>query len=75
MRYAGGAPYGLAVLGTSGSDEGVFGRDAGVTWIALAGDGGEQSVRIPYGGGDEHSAARISNQALSLLWRHLKTAS
>ncbi len=75
VRYAGGAPYGLAVLGTSGSDEGVFGRDAGVTWIALAGDGGEQSVRIPYGGGDEHSAARISNQALSLLWRHLKTAS
>ena len=25
VRYAGGAPYGLAVLGTSGSDEGVFG--------------------------------------------------
>jgi len=74
VRIAGSATYGMAVLGTSGSDEGVFGRVAGVTWIALAGDGGEHSVRIPYGGDDEHSAARISNQALSLLWRHLKTA-
>jgi nicotinamide mononucleotide (NMN) deamidase PncC len=62
-------------LGTSGSDEGVFGQAEGVTWIALAGDDDERTARTPYGGSDEQSAARISNQALSLLWRHLKTAS
>ncbi len=75
VRAAAGATYGLAVLGTSGSDEGVFGNAEGVTWIALAGEDGEHTLRIPYGGSDDPSAARISNQALSLLWRRLKTAS
>ncbi len=75
VRAAGGTTYGLAILGTSGSDEGVFGQAEGVTWIALAGDDDERTARTPYGGSDEQSAARISNQALSLLWRHLKTAS
>ncbi len=74
-RVAAGTDLGLAILGTSGNDEGVYGQAEGVTWIALANDAGAQSLRVPYGGADEATVARISNQALSLLWRHLKQAS
>ncbi len=74
-RVAAGTDLGLAILGTSGNDEGVYGQAEGVTWIALADESGAQSLRVPYGGADEATVARISNQALSLLWRHLKQAS
>lgn len=72
MREATGATYGLAILGTAGEGEGIFGTEKGVTWIAMAGDKLERSVHVPYGGADEYTVARIGNQALSLLWQHLR---
>ena len=74
VRDLGRTDFGLAVLGTSGSDDGVYGRADGLTWIALAFADGVRTTRIPYGGSDDHTAARLGNQALNLLWRHLKTA-
>ncbi|MFN8494230.1 MAG: CinA family nicotinamide mononucleotide deamidase-related protein [Caldilineaceae bacterium] len=62
-----GATYALALLGTAGADEGVYGKRNGETWIALAGPQGAPSVRCPFGGQDEYTLQRIGNQALALL--------
>ena len=66
------ADFGLAVLGTSGADEGVYGRTSGRTWLGLASADGVETVLCPFGGKDEYTTVRIGNQALSLLWNHLK---
>jgi hypothetical protein len=61
----------VATLGTSGADEGVFGRGSGKTWVALAGAGEPKTSFVPFGGRDEYTVVRIGNQALILLWNHL----
>jgi len=75
VRDLGRTDLGLAILGTSGSDDGVFGRADGVTWIALAAADGAQTTHVPYGGSDDHTVARLGIQAMNLLWRHLKIVS
>ena len=65
------ATFGLAILGTAGTGDGIFGSEKGVTWLALAGDGLETTESLPYGGTDEYTVTRIGNQGYSLLWQHL----
>jgi nicotinamide-nucleotide amidase len=71
LRTTSGATLGLALVGTAGAEEGIFGRVPGETWLAL--DDGERvhTVRIPFGGRDEFTYVRISNQALIELRRWL----
>lgn len=67
-----GATYGLAILGTSGADEGVYGDQTGQTWIALANaDGVIHTQQIQLGGGDEFTKVRIGNLAMGLLQHQL----
>jgi nicotinamide-nucleotide amidase len=66
-----GATYALALLGTAGADEGVYGARSGETWLVLAGPQGIQTSRCPFGGQDEYTLVRIGNQALGLLQRVL----
>jgi nicotinamide-nucleotide amidase len=67
-----GAAYGVAVLGSAGADEGVYGSEAGHTWVGVASVASVHSVMCPYGGQDEYTIVRIGNQALRLLWDTLK---
>lgn len=71
LRTVSGATLALALVGTAGPDEGIFGRAPGETWLAL--DDGERvrTVRIPFGGCDEFTHVRIGNQALIELRRWL----
>ncbi|MCS6827171.1 MAG: CinA family nicotinamide mononucleotide deamidase-related protein [Caldilinea sp.] len=71
LRAVSNATLGLALVGTAGAEEGVFGRVPGETWLAL--DDGERmhTVRIPFGGCDEFTHVRIGNQALIELRRWL----
>ncbi|RIK35970.1 MAG: competence/damage-inducible protein A [Chloroflexi bacterium] len=68
-RQLSGATYALAVLGSAGADEGLYGQRSGESWIALAGPDGVQTLRCPFGGQDEYTLVRIGNQALGLLHR------
>jgi nicotinamide-nucleotide amidase len=67
-----GATYGVAVLGSAGVDEGVYGSEAGRTWLGVASAASERSLLCPFGGQDEYTIVRIGNQALRLLWDTLK---
>ncbi len=71
LRGATGASYGLALIGTSGDDEGVWGSGEGETLIVLAGPDGEEAVHINYGGRERATSIRLGNSALTLLWRAL----
>lgn len=61
----------LAVVGTMGEDEGVFGTQSGETWLALATGHGAHTARIAYGGREETTVLRVGNSALVLIWRAL----
>jgi len=71
LRTVSGATLGIALVGTSGADEGVFGRESGATWLAL--DDGAQiaTTHIAFGGQDDYTHVRIGNQALAVLQRWL----
>ncbi len=64
IRNESGATLGVALVGSSGEDEGVFGRDSGETWLGLASDAGVETVQIPFGGVDDYTTLRITNQVL-----------
>lgn len=66
-RSHAGATYGLALIGTSGQQEGVFGTTSGETWLAIAGDDLLESSHIRFGGQDDYTIVRIGNQALREL--------
>ena len=72
LRSYTGATYALAILGTQGEHEGVYGRTSGRTWIGFATPDGSQAVLSPYGGRDEYTITQIGNHALRLLWQELK---
>lgn len=72
LRQAAGADLALALLGSRGADEGVYGRANGRTWLALAAADGVQTALCPFGGRDDYTVVRIGNQALGLLWAWLK---
>ncbi|MEM7531874.1 MAG: CinA family nicotinamide mononucleotide deamidase-related protein [Chloroflexota bacterium] len=66
------ATYGLAILGTSGVDEGFYGNNRGETWIALAtADGVIDTQHVNFSGGDEFTKVRMGNTALGVLWREI----
>jgi nicotinamide-nucleotide amidase len=65
----GAAPLGLALVGTYGADEGVFGAGQGETWLALTDGQQVDTARIGYGGTDDYTTVRIGNQALRALWK------
>lgn len=71
LRTSTGAELGLALVGTAGADEGVFGREAGETWIALADRDQVAALRIAFGGQDEFTHVRLGNQALAEVRRWL----
>ena len=72
-RSQAGATIGLALIGTAGADEGVFGAKSGDTYLALAGGLDEENrletAHIPYGGQDDYTITRIGNGALRELWK------
>lgn len=72
LRATTAATIGLALVGTSGVDEGVFGRKAGETWLAL--DDGKTvfTAQIAFGGQDDYTHIRLSNQALLELNRWME---
>ncbi len=62
-----GADINVAILGTSGADEGVYGVTSGETWLAQADVESTQAARLPYGGMDEFTLVRIGNYALRMI--------
>jgi nicotinamide-nucleotide amidase len=68
-RHQAGATIGLALIGTAGSDEGVFGTQSGETWLALAGENRLETARLRFGGTDDYTIVRIGNDALRKLWQ------
>jgi nicotinamide-nucleotide amidase len=66
-RHQAGATIGLALIGTAGSDEGVFGAQSGETWLALAGEDRLETARLRFGGNDDYTTVRIGNDALRQL--------
>ncbi|MBW7886410.1 MAG: CinA family protein, partial [Caldilineaceae bacterium] len=73
VRAEGKAVLGVALVGTAGADEGIYGRQSGATWLAIAGPAGPYSERIPFGGQDEYTLVRITNQVLRRLAKQLET--
>lgn len=71
LRRAAESELALVLLGTNGADEGVYGKESGRTWLALATEDGIETVLCPFGGRDEYTVIRIGNQALGLLWKLL----
>jgi nicotinamide-nucleotide amidase len=65
----------LAIVSTGGADQGVYGKQAGETWLARATADGVHTARIAYGGREETTVLRVGNSALILLWRALTQAS
>ena len=60
VREVSGATYGLALIGTSGDDEGVWGSGRGRDVDRIGGPGREDSVqRINYGGRERATSVRI----------------
>ncbi|MEZ4712839.1 MAG: CinA family nicotinamide mononucleotide deamidase-related protein [Caldilineaceae bacterium] len=73
-RTLGKATLGIAVMGSSGDDEGVYGQRSGETWIAIADQNQVVTHRYGFGGRDEYSQVRLGNQVLMLLWRMFEAA-
>lgn len=71
LRTVSDATLGIALVGTSGVDEGVFGREAGATWLAIDDGVRPATIHIPFGGQDDYTHVRIGNQTLMTLRRWL----
>lgn len=69
MRVSSDATIVLALVGTRGAEDGIFGQGAGQTWLALSGPGGIHTQLHSYGGQDEFTRVRLGNSALYALWR------
>jgi nicotinamide-nucleotide amidase len=72
MRAQSGANYALAILGSEGEQEGVYGTSSGRTWIGVATPARAHAVMVPFGGKDDYTVTLIGNNALRLLWQELK---
>jgi nicotinamide-nucleotide amidase len=73
LHNATGATYALAILGSTGAQEGVYGTSSGRTWVGVATPTRSYAVLVPFGGTDEYTVTLIGNNALRLLWQELKT--
>ena len=72
LRQTSGASYALAILGTEGEHEGVYGTTSGRTWVGVATPAGSSATLVPFGGKDEYTVTLIGNNALRLLWQELR---
>jgi nicotinamide-nucleotide amidase len=72
LRQQSGTRYALAILGTQGATEGVYGTTSGRTWIGLATPERSFAVQVPFGGMDDYTVTLIGNNALRLLWQELR---
>jgi nicotinamide-nucleotide amidase len=68
------ADMGIAILGTTGAQDGVYGTGAGSTWIGVSGPAGSRVLSAPHGGSDDYTVTRIGNQAMSELWKLLQSS-
>jgi nicotinamide-nucleotide amidase len=73
LRAQTGATYALAILGTDGEQEGVYGTSSGRSWIGVATPTRNQAIPVPFGGKDEYTVTLIGNNALRLLWQELRS--
>lgn len=64
---AGKAPIAVAVIGTTGESEGIYGVTAGETWLAETDAESTNAARLPYGGTEEFTLVRIGNYALRMI--------
>lgn len=72
LRSESDATFALAILGTEGESEGVYGTSSGRTWIGVATAAHNHAILVPFGGKDDYTVALIGNNALRLLWQELK---
>lgn len=72
LREATGCELALVLLGTTGADEGVYGKSKGETWIGLASADGVETVLAPFGGNEAYTVTRLGNQALGVVWHKTK---
>lgn len=75
LRAEAGVDVALAIVSTGGTDQGVYGKQSGETWLARATPDDVHTARIAYGGREETTVLRVGNSALILLWRALTQAS
>lgn len=61
------ATVNVAAIGSTGEGEGIYGATAGETWLALCGPEGTQAARLPYGGTEEFTVARIGNFVMRMI--------
>ncbi len=68
-RQQANATIGLAIIGTSGADEGVYGAQSGESWLALADETRLETSQLRFGGQDDYTIVSIGNDALRQLWQ------
>lgn len=68
LRLLTGAEYAVAIVGTTGADEGVYGKTSGESWVAFANGDEIVTTKVPFGGTDDFTAVRIGNTALRMLF-------
>jgi nicotinamide-nucleotide amidase len=61
------AAINVAVVGSSGEGEGIFGTTSGETWVALTDVEGTQAARLPFGGTEEFTVVRIGNFVMRMI--------
>ena len=72
LRSLSGATFALAILGSDGETEGVYGASSGHTWVGVATPTQSEAISVPFGGKDEYTLSAIGNNALRLLWQELR---
>ncbi|MBI5876990.1 MAG: CinA family nicotinamide mononucleotide deamidase-related protein [Chloroflexi bacterium] len=69
-RRIAGATWGIAIMGTLGTDEHLYGRRTGECWITMVGPRTITPEKFPYGGVTEQSRQWITNRALDIIRRN-----
>ncbi|MGL4647943.1 MAG: CinA family nicotinamide mononucleotide deamidase-related protein, partial [Caldilineaceae bacterium] len=67
LRDVTGASINIAIIGTTGESEGIYGTQPGETWMAEADRRSTQAARLPVGGTDAFTTIRIGNYALRMI--------
>ncbi len=67
LRSYSKADIAIAIIGTTGESEGIYGTHAGETWMAEADGRSTQAARLPMGGTDDFTTVRIGNYALRMI--------
>lgn len=71
LRRSSGADLALALVGTAGQGEGIYGNAQGDTYLALAAEGHEEQAHYHYGISDEPTSRWVSLRALNLVRLYL----